>query len=117
MSSGWCIKRWTTRRIPPAIKNPTTSSARKEAELIRKAAHRLVALRFDTHTDRSVLATLNTVRNNDLAALLWQVPNVLDPPPYSVSAQLSQRPVHLKGMRTSDCLWPDRAMPELLQTL
>ena len=42
---------------------------------------------------------------------------VLDLPPYRVSARLSQRPIHRKGMRTSDCLWPDRAMPDLLRSL
>jgi len=88
-----------------------------EPELISKAADLLDGLRFDTRTDRSVLATLNTVKTYDLAALLWQVPNVLDLPPYSVSAQLCQRPIHLKKMRTSECLWPDQAMRELLQTL
>jgi hypothetical protein len=88
-----------------------------ETELIRKAADLLDALRFDTHTDRSVLATLNIAKGYDLDALLWQVPNVLDLPPYSISARLCQRPIHLKGMRTSDCLWPDRAMQELLRSL
>ena len=88
-----------------------------EAELIRNAAERLDGLRFDTHTDRSVLATLNTVKSYDLDALVWQVPNVLDLPPYSVSARLSQRPIHLKGMRTRECLWSDQAMRELLRNL
>lgn len=86
-----------------------------ESDLISKAAHLLDALCFDTRTDRSVLATLNTVKAYDLDALVWQVPNVLDLPPYSVSARLSQRPIHLKGMR--DCLWPDQAMRELLRSL
>lgn len=88
-----------------------------ETDLISKAAHLLDALRFDTHTDRSVLATMNTAKSYDIDALVWQVPNVLDLPPYSVSARLSQRPVHLKGMRTSDCLWPDQAMRDPLRSL
>jgi type I restriction enzyme R subunit len=46
--------------------------------------------------------------------------NALDPTPRSrrtFAFHRPETPIHRKGMRTSDCLWPDRAMPDLLRSL
>jgi hypothetical protein len=42
------------------------------------------------------------------------VPNVMDLPMYSVSAQLCDRPVRVKGMKNSECLWPAEEMKKQL---
>ncbi|MGA7802555.1 MAG: hypothetical protein WCC36_17280 [Gammaproteobacteria bacterium] len=86
-------------------------------KLIDRALSHVDALRFDTVCDRSVHGSMNTVKWQDLDAIMLDVPNVMDLPLYSVSARLNERPVHIKGMKTSECLWPDRAMRELIRTL
>lgn len=53
----------------------------------------------------------------ELNALLMDVPDVFDLPIYSVSARLNYRPVTTKGMRGSECLWPDKAMKEWIEEL
>jgi hypothetical protein len=88
-----------------------------EHELIMKATSLVGRLHFDTHCDRSVLATLNIARLYDLEGCLWQVPDVMDLLPYTTSARLCGRPVHLKGMRASECLFPDRAMKQFLMAI
>lgn len=85
--------------------------------LIERALPHVDALRFDTACDRSVQGTMNAVKWQDLDALLLDVPNVMDLPLYSVSARLNDRPTRIKGMKTRECLWPDRAMRELIGTL
>jgi hypothetical protein len=48
---------------------------------------------------------------------LLDVPDVMDLPVYSASARLNKRPVTTRGMRASECLWPDKAMRELIGSL
>jgi hypothetical protein len=88
-----------------------------EHELIMKATDLVGDLRFDTHCDRSVMGTLNIARSCDLEGQLWQVPDVMDLLPYTTSAKLCERPVHIKGMRASECLFPDRAMKQFLMAI
>ncbi len=82
--------------------------------LILKAQAQIGKLRFDSHCDRSVLGTLNVIWQFDLYGFLMSVPNVMDLPMYSVSAQLCDRPVRVKGMKSSECLWPAQEMKKQL---
>lgn len=88
-----------------------------DTRLLERALAHVDALRFDTACDRSVQGTMNALKWQDLDALVLDVPNVMDLPPYSASARLNERPVHIKGMKRYACLWPDRAMRELIGTL
>lgn len=65
---------------------------------------------FDSVCDRSVQGTMRIAKTMDLEGILWDFPNVMELPIYSVSAQLCHRPVRIKGMKESECLWPDRDM-------
>lgn len=85
--------------------------------LILKAQIQIGKLRFDTHCDRSVLGTLNIMRQYDLHGFLMSVPNVMDLPMYTVSAHLCDRPVHVKGMKTSQYLWPADEMKNQLMAI
>ena len=77
--------------------------------LIEKALAMIDLLQFDTVCDRSVQGTMRVARQ-DINAMLFRVPDVMDLPLYSTSARLNQRPVMIKGMKHSDCLWPEREM-------
>lgn len=48
-------------------------------------------VRFDTETDRSVLASM-TIAAQDLEPMVYRANNVLELDPVAVSARLSQRP-------------------------
>ena len=85
-----------------------------EHKLILQAQIQIGKLRFDSHCDRSVLGSLNILRMYDLQGILMSVPNVMDLPMYSVSAQLCDRPTHVKGMKDSQYLWPAREMKNQL---
>ena len=86
-----------------------------EPGLLEKALGLLDPLQFDTSCNRSVQGSMRTVRAMELEALLMDVPDVLDLPIYSVSAYLNHRPVTTKGMKGSECLWPDKAMREWIE--
>lgn len=88
-----------------------------ELRLIEKALPYLDYLQFDKVCDRSVQGSMRTAKSQDLDGILMGVPNVMDLPMYSVSAQLNKRPVTTKGMKTSECMWPVKAMRELISTL
>ena len=88
-----------------------------EPVLIEKTFPYLDDLRFDTVCDRSVQGSMRTAKLQDLDGILMDVPDVMDLPMYSVSARLNQRPVTTKGMKTSECLWPVKAMRELISIL
>lgn len=79
-------------------------------QLIEKALGLFDPLQFDTYCDRSVQGSMRTARMMDLEGLLMDVSDVLDLPIYSVSARLNHRPARIKGMKKSECLWPDKAM-------
>jgi len=86
-----------------------------EPRLMEKALGLLDPLEFDTSCDRSVQGSLRTTRAMELEALLMDVPDVLDLPIYSASATLNHRPVTTKGMKGSECLWPDKAMQDWIE--
>lgn len=88
-----------------------------EPELIEKALAHVDDLRFDTVCDRSVQGSMRTAKLQGLDGILMDVPDVIDLPMYSVSARLNERPVTTKGMKVSECLWPAKAMKELISTL
>lgn len=79
---------------------------------IRKVELALGVVRFDTATDRSVLGSLR-VAKQDLEAMLYRVPNVMDLDPLAVAHRLNQRPVRVYR----DLVWPDRAMRERVEAL
>ena len=72
---------------------------------------------FDMNCNRSVLGTMRSVYHQDLYGALMRVNNVMDLLPYSTSAKLNDRPTRVKGMRTSECLWPKDEMRTLLESL
>jgi len=88
-----------------------------EIALIEKALSLVDNLRFDTACDRSVQGTLRSAKVQDLDGWLMRVPDVMQLPMYSVSASLSYRPVRIKGMRASECLWPEQAMHEHIRQI
>ena len=83
---------------------------------IEKATSEIDTLQFDTACSRSVQGTMR-VANQDLDAVLWDGPNVMDLPIYSTSSFLNHRPLSMKGMKSSQCLWPDQAMLEWVEKL
>ena len=72
----------------------------------------LGAPRFDTKTDRSVLASMN-IALRDLEAYVAAENHVLDVDPLLVSRRLNERPVMANGKP----LWPARAMREQVARL
>ncbi len=80
-----------------------------ETSLLERTLSLVDPLQFDTHCDRSVQGTMRVARD-DLDAMLWDFSNVMELPLYSASAWFCHRPVRVKGMKESECLWPDRAM-------
>lgn len=72
---------------------------------------------FDVNCSRSVLGTMRSVYHQDLYCALMRVNNVMDLLPYSTSAKLNDRPTRVKGMRASECLWPNDEMRKLLESL
>ena len=77
-----------------------------------KAASLLQPLCFDTDCNRSVQGTMNQMKG-DIEHMLWfDNGSVQDLSPYRVSAQMSDRPCTVKGVK--DCIWPLKLMGELL---
>lgn len=85
-----------------------------EPALIEKAVLQVDQLKFDTACDRSVQGTMRSAKLQDLDAMIFDVPNVMDLPMYSTSARLCDRPVTTKDLKSTECLWPVREMQELL---
>lgn len=88
-----------------------------EPILMEKAVSFLDDLRFDTACDRSVQGSMRTIRLQDLEGILWNAPDVMQLPMYPVSARLCHRPVTTNGMKESECIWPDKEMEKLIQSL
>ena len=86
-------------------------------QFLEKALGLLDPLQFDTCSDRSVQGSMRTAKMMNLDGLLMDVPDVLDLPIYSVSARLNHRPVTTKGMKGSECLWPDKAMQAWIEAV
>jgi len=76
-----------------------------EEELLETLERALGPARFDTATDRSVLAAMNIARQ-DLDGMLTRVRNVLDLDPLFVAQRLNQRP----AMAGRVLHWPAREM-------
>lgn len=79
-----------------------------------KAAEKLLSpLTCDNDCNRSVQGTLNQM-GQDLGHMLdYDNASVTDLSPYRTGAWLADRPCMMKG--SCDCLWPVRAMLELLE--
>ncbi len=77
--------------------------------VIAKVDAILGTARFDTKTDRSVLASMN-IALSDLAAHVADVAHVLELDPLRASQQLNRRPTRAHGK----WLRPERAMREIL---
>jgi len=77
------------------------------------AAEKMLApLVCDNDCNRSVQGTLNQM-GQDLGFMLeYDRASVMDLSPYKTGAWLAERPCNAKGVR--DCIWPSRAMLELL---
>lgn len=88
-----------------------------DTALIEKALALLDPLQFDTACDRSVQGSMRTTKLMDLDGLLLDVADVQELPPYSTSARLNHRPVTTKGMKGSECLWPEKAMAEWIESV
>jgi len=72
----------------------------------------LASLVCDNDCNRSVQGTLNQM-GQDLGFMLeYDRASVMDLSPYKTGAWLAERPCNAKGVR--DCIWPSRAMLELL---
>lgn len=85
--------------------------------LIEKALTLQTPARFDTSCDRSVQGSMRTVRMMELESALYHVADVMELLPYSTSAKLNDRPVTVKGMKSSECLWPVRDMEAWMKTV
>ena len=79
---------------------------------IRKVALALGPVRYDMATDRSVQGSLRVARQ-DLEALLYRLPDVMEVDPLEAAAWLNDRPVTVYGKP----LWPRRAMRERVAAL
>ena len=79
-----------------------------------KVAEKLLApLVCDNDCNRSVQGTLNQMGQDMGHMLDYDDASVTDLSPYRTSAWLADRPCTMKGVR--DCIWPVRAMLELLE--
>lgn len=87
-----------------------------EPELIERALSEVDELQFDTCCDRSVQGTMR-VTKQDLDVMAWRASNVMDLPIYSTSAHLNGRPVTIKGLKSGECLWPDREMRAWIEAI
>ena len=87
-----------------------------DMDLIEKSLTLLTPARFDTHCNRSVQGSMRTIRMMDLDAALYHANgDVMNLLPYSTSAQLNDRPVTVKGMKSNECLWPIKDMETWLK--
>ncbi|WP_435275098.1 DUF6933 domain-containing protein [Psychrobium sp. nBUS_13] len=84
-------------------------------ELIDKAANLITPLVFDTDCNRSVQGTMRLMSDDIKWGLQYNNQSITELLPYSTSARLSNRPCTIKGQK--DCVWPIKAMSELLSTI
>jgi len=84
-------------------------------ELVDVAAHCYQPLNFDAVCDRSVQGTMNQMAQEAEFSLQYKNESITDISPYRFSAWLSNRPCTVKGQK--DCVWPDKAMTDLLAKL
>ena len=80
--------------------------------LMQRAHAALGPLVCDTDCDRSVQGTMNQMSQDIRFSLEYENVSVADITGYRVGAWLADRPCTVKGRK--DCIWPDRAMRELL---
>lgn len=83
-----------------------------EAQL-QKVALALGPVRYDTTTDRSVLASMNQMEQQELAIVMWRTKHVSEVDPLQASVELSHRPATVRGK----FLWPEKAMLKKIQEL
>lgn len=79
---------------------------------LRKVELALGRILFDAATDRSVQSSLR-IAKQDLEAVLYRVPNVMDVDPLAVSCRLSERPATIYGK----WVWPEKAMLNAIAAL
>lgn len=79
---------------------------------VRKVELALGPARFDLATNRSAQSSMRMVQQ-DIAARVIEVPNVLALDPIAVSCELNHRPTSIYG----DWLWPDKRMRGLVESL
>lgn len=84
-------------------------------ELVETATQYLAPLMFDTECNRSVQGTMNQIAQDIDYGLGYANTAASDISPYRYSAELSDRPCTIKGLK--DYLWPDKGMAELLSNL
>ena len=84
-------------------------------ELIDKAANVITPFVFDTDCSRSVQGTMRLMSDDIKWGLQYNNQSITELLPYSESARVSSRPCTIKGQK--DCVWPIKAMGELLSTI
>lgn len=83
-----------------------------DEDQIRAAQDLLAPVSISKSFDRSVQGTMNQMKG-DLEHLIWfDNVNIMDCSAYKLSARLANRPCTVKGQK--DCIWPDKAMLQLL---
>lgn len=85
------------------------------AALMERAVNSVTDLSFDTQCERSVQGTLKNMIL-DLEAFTWDGSHLMELGPYSVSANLCERPCGIKGMKR-ECIFPAKEMQKLLEHL
>lgn len=95
-----------------ALMNTLIKSGANETQM-NTAGSILSQLVCDSECDRSVQATMNQMKQ-DLEHQIWYDNlSISDLAPYSTGAFLAERPCTVKGVK--GCIWPKRAMLELLE--
>lgn len=95
-----------------ALMNTLIKSGANETQM-NTAGSILSQLVCDSECDRSVQATMNQMKQ-DLEHQIWYDNlSISDLAPYSTGAFLAERPCTVKGVK--GCIWPKRAMLELLK--
>lgn len=80
--------------------------------IMNRAADLLQPLCFDSDCNRSVQGTMNQMAGDLEYSINYRGMNIQDASPYRISAWLADRPCTIKGQK--DCVWPIKAMGELL---
>lgn len=80
--------------------------------MMNRAGALLQPLCFDTDCNRSVQGTINQMAGDIEYSIDFRDVNIQDVSPYRMSAWLADRPCTIKGQK--DCVWPIKAMGELL---
>lgn len=91
----------------------TLLKAGVDADVLEKTIAELQPLCFDSNTDRSVQGTMRVMSGDLEHMIMCDGTAIEDVLPYSTSLWLSDRPCTVKGMK--DCIWPLKALPELLK--